>query len=202
MDKRLDIQKAYDNIANQYYNKIQENDNNFNYKILEKFKNQISENTLILDAGCGGVPLKIDNITTVGFDISLNQLKTYNGDIREMPLIQGDMVKLPFKDNSFNGVAAFYSYIHIPIKFHTQVLQEFHRVLTPESPLILVDGSDEWINSNSSWLDTGEEMHWSMAGKEKTIENLKINNYNIQDVEPVHDTLGEGTKVFILAETI
>lgn len=45
-------------------------------------------------------------------------------------------------------------------------------------------------------------MKWEMAGKEATISHLETAGFEIQQIVPVRDTLGEtdGTKLFFFAQ--
>ena len=55
----------------------------------------------------------------------------------EIEFIQGDMTKLEMKDESFGGIAAFYSIIYIPRENVTQAFREQLRLLYPEGWLQL-----------------------------------------------------------------
>lgn len=200
-EKKQQIQNAYDEIATTYHTETSENDDGMDESILADFASSLSENATIFDAGCGGDPVQIPNTRTVGLDISQGQLSKYTGTTAH--LLQGDMTELPFEDNVFDGATAFYSLIHIPLEDHQTVINELFRVLKPDSPILLVEGTEEWVGSNESWLDTGEEMHWEMAGREATIQHLENAGFNIEQITPVRDTLGDadGTKYFFLART-
>lgn len=117
-------------------------------QILNEFADSIESNATILDAGCGGKPATLDGTKTVGLDFSRGQLEKYTGDT--VPLVQGDMTNLPFNNNSFDGVTAFFSMIHILLDEHQTVCDEFARVVRPNSPVLLTEGTDEWVGSHDS----------------------------------------------------
>lgn len=201
VDKRTQIQQAYDEIAETYHAETEEDDSGLDDSVLRKFIEYLPDDSVVLDAGCGGDPVEIPQSEIVGIDISRGQVSYYTGDDAE--LVQGDISVLPFDDNSFDGSTAFYSLIHIPLDDHQTVIDELIRVLKPGSPLLLVEGTEEWVGSNESWLESGEEMHWEMAGKEQTRTQLETAGCTIEQITPVKDTLGdsEGTKLFFLART-
>jgi ubiquinone/menaquinone biosynthesis C-methylase UbiE len=63
----------------------------------------------ILDAGCGSgrytIPLKEKGYEVVSYDFSRNMLKyLYEKSKKNLVLVEGDIQKLPFKDNSFDAV--------------------------------------------------------------------------------------------------
>lgn len=200
-DKRRQIQNAYDEIADAYHTETDANEDGTDDTILNTFIEHLSENATVFDAGCGGDPIEIPTTTTIGLDISRGQLTHYTGNNAQ--LFQGDMTTLPFNTNTFDGATAFYSLIHIPLDQHQTVINELTRVIKPNSPLLIVEGTEEWVGSNHSWLGTGEEMHWEMAGKDATVQQLQNADCEIIEITPVRDTLGDadGTKLFFLAKT-
>lgn len=201
-DIRKNVKNAYDSIADDYHTQTDEYTVPKSQKNIEqKFVSTLSKNDIILDAGCGGKPIQINGVETIGLDFSRGQLTKNKKDIET---IQGDMTNIPCKMNYFNGLTAFYSLIHIPLQYHQDVLHEFARVLKKNSYLLITEGTEKWKGSNPSWLDTEKEMSWEMAGKNKTREQLKNAGFKISKIQPVKDTLGdeEGTKIFFLAKLV
>lgn len=199
---RQQIQNAYDTIADTYHEKTSGTETQPEQQaILKEFLSETKTNAQILDAGCGGDPFTTANTTTIGVDFSKQQL--LHDTTSNAHLTQGDMTQLPFHNNKFDAATAFYSFIHIPLEHHTTVLNELSRVLKPDSPLLFVEGTEQWVGENSSWLDTNQTMHWEMAGREQTIQDLEDTGYTITQITPVRDTLGDadGTKLFFLATT-
>jgi len=59
----------------------------------------------------------------------------------------------------------------------------------------------EWTGSNPDWLDSGTEMHWSLAGPEATTEDLRACGFELRGVWDVPDpTTDDGKKPFFLAD--
>jgi ubiquinone/menaquinone biosynthesis C-methylase UbiE len=50
----------------------------------------------------------------VGIDLSENMLRLAKRNMPQTTFIRKDMTKLDFADNSFDGLTAFYSIIHVP----------------------------------------------------------------------------------------
>ena len=110
------------------------------------------------------------------------------------------MTALPFAARSFDAVAALYSLIHVPLADHRTVLSEFARVLRPGGTVLVSEGSTEWSGSNPDWLDSGTEMHWSMAGPERTRTRLQECGFEIIGQWDVPDpTTNDGEKPFFVA---
>jgi ubiquinone/menaquinone biosynthesis C-methylase UbiE len=55
----------------------------------------------------------------------------------EIHFHQGNMLSLPDQDNSWGGIAAFYSIIHIPREQIVDALREMKRVLKPVGVLLV-----------------------------------------------------------------
>lgn len=128
----------------------------------------------LLDLGCGagrGVLEGFADRETVGLDFSRAQLDLARERV-ESGLVLGDMTGLPFTDDAFDAVTAFYSVIHLPTDQHRTVYEEVVRVLRPGGTFVLSIG-DDWAGSNDDWLDSGARMEWSfpsLAETERTLE--------------------------------
>ncbi|MEA4907747.1 MAG: methyltransferase domain-containing protein [Chloroflexi bacterium] len=94
----------------------------------------------VCDLGCGPGQvaryLKDHGAPALGIDLSagmLAQARRLNPDI---PFHQGDMRCLPDGDESWGGIAAFYSLIHLDRAEVTSALAELRRVLRPGGVLL------------------------------------------------------------------
>ena len=200
-DERHAVQRAYDKIAGGYAagcsDKLRDNP-----EPVERFCAGFDDDDRLLAAGCGpgDSPLRVAGRTGVGLDFSREQLKIARERL-PATLVQGDMTALPFAAGSFDAVAALYSLIHIPLADHRTVLGEFARVLRLRGELLVTEGAAEWRGSNPDWLDTGTEMHWSMAGPEATREQLRDTGFEVRGVWEVPDpTTEDSKKPFFLAD--
>ncbi len=94
----------------------------------------------ILDCGCGdGFYLKtisaLGPYEIVGFDLNPTSLKTARNYLTEVPLIQGNLYRIPFKENSFNKIFCSEVLEHIPDDL--QALKEIYRILKPGGKLLV-----------------------------------------------------------------
>jgi ubiquinone/menaquinone biosynthesis C-methylase UbiE len=91
---------------------------------------------LTLDLGCGtgsaGSYLKSRGANVVGLDVSLGMLRHCG-----FPVCQGDMRDLPFGDQTFGAVVAYYSIQHVPRTEVAAVLAEAVRVLRYSGTLLV-----------------------------------------------------------------
>lgn len=80
----------------------------------------------ILDVGCGGGQyIRLFN-ASCGIDINLNRLK--HAKNRGATVAQGDLLKLPFPDKTFEASYTMQLLMHIPDNLITQALKELLRV--------------------------------------------------------------------------
>lgn len=193
MIKKDDVCLAYDELAETYA--AQRPEIASEMEILSQFLGSLSEPTRILDAGCGqGDPVlpRINDVTTaIGVDFSHEQLRLATENTSDVSLIQGDMSELPFDNDVFDAVTAYWSLIHIPMNAHQTVIDEFARVLRPDGRVLLCEGDNEWAGEDPDWLDSGTGMQWNIAGAKTTRNQLQSAGFNIIDSWGVPEILDE-----------
>ena len=97
----------------------------------------------VLDAGCGTGRmirhlLGIDSeLVIAGSDLSPSMLEVARSSHPDAELVVGDNADLPFDDERFDGVLAWYSTIHNPPHLLGAVFEEFRRVLRRGGMLLL-----------------------------------------------------------------
>ncbi|KHO46249.1 MAG: type 11 methyltransferase [archaeon GW2011_AR3] len=98
----------------------------------------------ILDLGCGtGIMIKEFEKygATSGIDIVAEALHfCQKRNLKR--LVQGDLMKLPFKSNSFDLVSIFDVLYHKEIKNDVNAMKEIYRIMKPGGHLILTDSAD------------------------------------------------------------
>jgi ubiquinone/menaquinone biosynthesis C-methylase UbiE len=157
------VKKGYDRIAEKYHAIRQTFDNK---RELGEFASLLPKNAKVLDVGCGaGVPvaqfLAECGFDVTGIDFSKNMLKLASRNIPKAKFVLKDMTKLDFEADSFDGLTAFYSIIHVPREKHFSLFQSFHRILKPKGIMLICLGPDEWEATDSYY---GTEMFWSHYG--------------------------------------
>jgi ubiquinone/menaquinone biosynthesis C-methylase UbiE len=188
------VRRGYDGLAEAYA--ADRNEDGRGREVLSRFLDGLSEPARVLDAGCGqGTPVLrelSESTTATGLDVSRAQLELAAERVPDAALAQGDMVRLPFRDGSFDAVTAYHSLIHVPREQHQRVVDEFARVLGDGGRLLCSEGPDEWSGTNPDWLDTGVEMQWHIAGAEATREHLRNAGFAVEREWGVDDSLAEG----------
>lgn len=110
------------------------------YRFLEHCNVENTKHKKILDCGAGGMtpPLSLFRsygYETTGVDLEVKQVDLANEygveNGQTLNVIQGDMTKLPFEDNSFDFVYSYNSVFHMMKVDIKTALNEMKRVLKP-----------------------------------------------------------------------
>ena len=178
VDKKEIVRKGYDKRAEEYHASRHVYDNR---KELEKFACLLAENAKVLDVGCGaGVPvaefLVKFGFEVTGIDFSENMLRLARKNVPKARFIKKDMTELDFENDSFDGLTAFYSIIHVPREKHSLLLQSFHRILKPEGTMLICMGPDEWEATDDYH---GIRMFWSHYSPEKSLQLVEEAGFQI-----------------------
>jgi len=128
MNRSKQASSVYDKIAEPY---AKEFSNPSEY--IEEFLALLPKNTKILDVGCGvGVDagfMMSEDFEIIGIDMSKEMLNIARQKFPRVDFRQQDIRKLDFPPNSFDGILASCSLIHIPKKEVPTLLKKFHQIL-------------------------------------------------------------------------
>lgn len=124
---------------------------------LEVWMSHLPPTSHVLDLGCGpgqdSRHLRRLEFRAVGLDLTLPFLKVARKRSPKLPLVLADLERLPFQSNSFQGIWAAASCIHLPKSKFKSTLRHFHVLTCPKGILgaTLVHGKgsgfleDKWI---------------------------------------------------------
>jgi SAM-dependent methyltransferase len=101
----------------------------------------------------------------IGVDLSLGQLRLAQRNVPDACFVQADMTRLEFRPGSFDGVAAFFSFIHVPASEQARLLRSVHRWLRPNGLLVCTLGSgpaasdrrEDFLRVPMAWGSLGTE---------------------------------------------
>ena len=126
--------KVYDKVNVAYAEKFQEPSDN-----IDEFLKLVKREGSILDAGCGpGVDaayMSGKGFTITGVDFSEGMLEIAKKKSPSSTFHKGDIRKLNFDPNTFDGILASYSLIHIPKEDVLRAVEDFYKFLKPEGVL-------------------------------------------------------------------
>lgn len=143
-EAQVDLRASYDRVAEKYAAHFcdEMEQKPFDRKMLDWLAEKVNGSGLICDLGCGPGQiagyLQSLGAEVCGIDLSpemVRQAQRLNPDIS---FHEGDMRALTaVADDSFGGIAAFYSIIHIPTSLVVAALREIKRTLRPKGTLLL-----------------------------------------------------------------
>jgi len=174
-DPTGDIQKSYDSVAREYADEIYAElaDKPFDRELLDRFARRVGRGRAC-DLGCGPGQiaryLRDRGVDAFGLDLSagmLGQARRLNPGIE---FVQGSMLALALGSESLDGIAAFYSIIHIPRQQVVAALGEMRRVLKAGGCLLITfhlgteDAHHEELFGRPVKLDVAYFMTQEMSG--------------------------------------
>jgi len=104
---------------------------------IDDFVALLPKGAKVLDAGCGSGRdtnlLNQQGLNTTGLDLSSGLIEVAKKLFPDASFVEGNMLKMQFPDNSFDGVWAHASLLHLETPEDVQAaLSEFNRVLKPD----------------------------------------------------------------------
>jgi SAM-dependent methyltransferase len=167
--------------------------------LLAELRERLPPEPMVLDVGCGDGARTLANLpaSAVGLDFARAGLDLAAASVPN-PLVQGDMVSLPFADGSFDAVTAYHAVFHVERSRHVDVYREFARVLRPGGLVLLTVGTGAYQTVRRGWFGS-EGMFFSTPGKERTLEGLRTAGLEPVEERYVDDPLGSSA-LFVFAE--
>ena len=115
--KRI-IEAGYDAIAEHYLTWSAQIADDPRLHYLDQFDSRLPDGAKVLELGCGaGVPVTrqlAERHDVLGVDLSQQQLGLARAHVPHARFEKADMTALDFPDGTFDGIAAFYSILHVP----------------------------------------------------------------------------------------
>ncbi len=202
-----DIVTTYDTIAEQYaadyFDELARKP--FDRELLAKFADLMPKGARVCDLGCGpghvarylaGLGLDV-----LGVDISLSMVTVARKLNPDLQFEQGDMLRLQFADESFAGIAAFYSLIHIDRPRVPQALGELFRVLTKGGRLLAAFHAGDGEVHREEFHGHTVSFHATFFGIEEMEGALQSTGFLVEesiDREP-YDFEYQSRRAYILA---
>lgn len=145
--------KTYDEMAQEYDEETKDFWDRFPSTILENFYKNVGGSRKILDLGSGpgrdGLMLKNKGLAVVCLDASIKMVNFCKE--KGLEAVQGDLLNIPFEGNSFDGVWAYTSLLHIKKDQFDKAVSEIKRVLKADGVIGigLIEGEGELYRESS-----------------------------------------------------
>lgn len=169
MDKSKQASLVYDKIADHYANAFSNPSEH-----IDDFLALLPKNAKILDVGCGfGVDsgyMASKGFDVVGVDLSKEMLRLAKQKFPQIDFRQQDIRDLDFPIESFDGILASCSLIHIPKKDVPALLKKFHKILKKDGAIYIA-------------LQGGKSQEIFVNGPFKPDEKLFLNIFSFDEIK-------------------
>ena len=134
---------------------------------IKSFLDGLPSNSKVLDIGCGNGKNMTYRTDIQMYGLEKSQALCNICAAKGLKVVQGDALKLPFEDNSFDAIIMIAVIHHIHPEQHKQVLQEIKRVLKPSGKCLITNWSVEQPEDARRQFQVG--LNWVIwKGKEGT----------------------------------
>ncbi|HEV7376583.1 MAG TPA: class I SAM-dependent methyltransferase [Pyrinomonadaceae bacterium] len=184
-----DLQSSYDRVAEDYAEHFRDEVEKkpFDRKMLDWLAEKVGNLGVVCDMGCGPGQiaryLHDHGAKVCGVDLSTAMIERALALNPGIPFEQGDMLGLSkIGDNSYGGIAAFYSIIHVPRPLVIQALQELRRVLRPAGVLLLTFHIGQEIIHRDEWWGKEVSLDFIFFETEEMKGFLQAAGFELQEV--------------------
>jgi SAM-dependent methyltransferase len=183
----LNTQTSYDQVAADYAAKFKDemDDKPFDRDCLDRLAHEVGDLGPICDMGCGPGQiaryLHRQGVNTLGVDLSTRMVAEAQQLNPDISFRQGDMLSLPYADNAWGGIAAFYCILHIPREKIVDALREMKRVLKPGGVLLVTFHIGEEIKHLEEWWEKPVNLDFAFYLPEEMESWLKEAGYELED---------------------
>ena len=207
-EKITTLQTSYDRVSKHYAEEIF---NELEHKpldraLLDRLAESVRGSGPICDLGCGPGQvaryLSTKGVDVFGIDLSAGMVEQALQLNPGIDFRQGDMSSLEDEPDSWGGISAFYSIIHIPREEMVDALSELKRVLRPGGVMLLAfHVGQEKIHRDEWW---GEEvsLDFLMFGADEIGAYLKRAGFEVEETierDPYPDVEYQSRRAYIFA---
>ena len=174
------VEQGYDRVAERHYAWAAGVRQEERLRHTRELLDRLPSGAHVLELGCGqGVPttrLLAERFHVTGVDISAGQLELARREVPGATFLHADMASVRFPPESFDGVAAFFSLIHVPREEHAALLARIAGWLRPGGLLVATMGArDNPGEIEDDWL--GAPMffsHWDAATNRRLVTDAGL----------------------------
>ncbi|HEX8492119.1 MAG TPA: class I SAM-dependent methyltransferase [Pyrinomonadaceae bacterium] len=204
-----DLQSSYDRVAADYSEHFRDEmlKKPFDRKMLDWLAEKVGATSIICDMGCGPGQaaryLSEQGVKVCGVDLSAAMVERALELNPGIPFQQGDMLALTeVADDSYGGIAAFYSIIHVPRPMLAQALRELKRVLRPGGILLVTFHLGQEIIHRDEWWGKEVSLDFIFFEREEMKDYLTVAGFELEEVierDPYPDVEYPSRRAYIFA---
>jgi SAM-dependent methyltransferase len=207
-EKTRALQTSYDRVVDEYVDRIfhELEHKPFDRQVLDRFATSVQSLGPACDMGCGPGQvaryLHERGASVVGMDLSPAMVEAARRLNPGIEFAQGDMRALEVADESWGGIAAFYSIIHIARPEVVAALIEMKRVLRPGGLLLLTFHIGDDVLHMEEWWGRPVSVDFVFFQPEEMKAFLEEAGYRVVETlerEPYPDVEHPSRRAYILA---
>ena len=161
------LQASYNQVAKEYANHFFDELQHkpLDRALLDYFAEQVRELGPVADLGCGpgqiARSLHGRGLTTIGIDLSPEMVSLARQLSPEIPFEQGSMLALDVADNTWGGITAFYSVIHVARDDLPHVMHEAYRALRSGGMMLIAFHVGQETIHLDQWWDKAVDIDFN-----------------------------------------
>lgn len=204
-----ELRSSYDRVAEDYAEHFRDelDKKPFDRKMLDWLAEKVGDSGVICDMGCGPGQvaryLYDHGAKVCGVDLSSAMVERARSLNPGIPFGRGDMLALAdVANNSYGGVAAFYSIIHVPRPAAARALRELRRVLRPAGVLLLTFHVGREVVRRDEWWGKQVSIDFLFFEAEEMKGYLRAAGFELQEVierEPYPEVEYPSRRAYIFA---
>ena len=169
----------------------------------DELASRLPDGARVLELGCGsGVPdtrALAERFDVTGVDISAEQIARARANVAGVMFVHADFTELAFDAGSFDAVAAFYSFNHVPRDLLAPLFARIHAWLVPGGLLLASLGTSDTESWVGDWL--GTTMFFSSFPPETTSRLLEEAGFELllDELGPMEEPEGPVAFHWVLA---
>jgi SAM-dependent methyltransferase len=207
-NQRNDCRASYDVVADEYFRRIFDELQHkpLDRQLLDRFAAQVVGIGPACDMGCGpghvARYLHERGVQVCGIDLSEAMIERARRLNPGVEFRQGDLMSLDVADETWAGIVAFYSIIHVPRSEMAQALGELRRALRPGGVLLLAFHIGEGTIHLDEWWGQKVCVDFFFFRPEEVTASLREAGLEIEEVierEPYPDVEHQSRRAYIFA---
>ena len=208
LEDHINLQNSYDRVAEAYTEQIFDelSGKPLDCQLLDRLAESVRGIGPICDLGCGPGQvaryLHMPGAEVCGVDLSAGMVEQARRLNPGIPFIQGDMLALEIADETWGGIAAFYSLIHVPRAELGQAVGEMYRVLRPNGLALVAFHIGDETKHLEDWFGESVSVDFFFFRPEEIKERLLAVGFTIEDVierEPYPDVEHPSRRAYLYA---